>query len=97
MSGVCVARGGLPQGPNGHDQAKKAESLQDYDDAYGYYQKAVKADPNNANFKFKVNQSRFDARSNDTCSVGMRLENNKTCRPRWQSFSARCSSILPVR
>jgi general secretion pathway protein D len=59
--GFALLAAGCPKGQTDYDQAKKAENLQDYDDAYVYYQKAVKADPNNANFKIKVNQSRFDA------------------------------------
>jgi general secretion pathway protein D len=58
--GFALLAAGCPKGQTDYDQAKKAENLQDYDDAYVYYQKAVKADPNNANFKIKVNQARFD-------------------------------------
>lgn len=52
---------GCPKGKTDFDQGKKAESLQDYDAALAYYQKAVKADPYNANFKIKLNQIRFEA------------------------------------
>src|SRR3984957_6466056 len=58
--GFALLAAGCPKGQTDYDQAKKAENLADYDDAYVYYQKAVKADPNNANFKIKVNQARFD-------------------------------------
>jgi general secretion pathway protein D len=57
--GLLVA--GCPKGKPDFDQGKKAESLQDYDAAFAYYQKAVKADPYNANFKIKLNQIRFEA------------------------------------
>jgi general secretion pathway protein D len=58
--GIALLAAGCPKGETDYEQARKAEQLSDYDDAYVYYQKAVKADPNNANFKIKVNQARFD-------------------------------------
>jgi general secretion pathway protein D len=59
--GIAMLAGGCPKGQSDFEQAHKAEQLSDFDDAYVYYQKAVKADPNNANYQIKVNQSRFDA------------------------------------
>jgi general secretion pathway protein D len=59
--GIALLAAGCPKGQTDYDQAKKAESLSDFDDAYIYYQKAEKAEPNNANYKIKVAQSRFDA------------------------------------
>jgi len=52
---------GCPKGKLEYDQGKKAESLQDLDAALTYYQKAVKADPANANFRIKLDQVRFEA------------------------------------
>jgi general secretion pathway protein D len=59
--GIALLAAGCPKGQSDFDQAHKAENLSDFDDAYVYYQKAVKADPNNANYKIKADQSRFDA------------------------------------
>src|SRR5271155_2484446 len=59
--GVVLLAAGCPKGQKDYDQGHKAELLSDYDDAYVYYQKAVKADPGNASFKIKADQSRFDA------------------------------------
>jgi len=53
--------GGCPKGQTEYNHGRKAETLQDYDAALEYYQKALKADPNNASFKIKLNQIRFDA------------------------------------
>jgi len=39
-----TARRGLPKGNSDFNQGRKAETLQDYDAALGYYQKALKAD-----------------------------------------------------
>jgi general secretion pathway protein D len=59
--GFALLAAGCPKGQTDYDQAKKAENLSDFDDAYVYYQKAAKEEPNNANYKIKVAQSRFDA------------------------------------
>jgi len=40
---------------------EKAESLQDYDAALNYYQKALKSDPHNATFRIRLNQARFES------------------------------------
>jgi general secretion pathway protein D len=58
--GVGLLAMGCPKGQPEYHQGLKAETLQDYDAAYVYYQKAVKADPYNANFKIKLNQIRFE-------------------------------------
>src|SRR6267142_2487973 len=62
---LCVSFGllaaGCPKGNSDFSQGRKAETLQDYDAALGYYQKALKADPYNANYKIKLNQTRFEA------------------------------------
>jgi len=60
---VCLAllTAGCPKGKNEYSQGRKAENISDYDAALTYYQQALKADPNNANLKIKVNQIRFEA------------------------------------
>jgi general secretion pathway protein D len=62
---LCVGFGllaaGCPKGKMEFTEGNKAETLQDYDAALTYYQKAVKADPYNANFKIKLDQIRFEA------------------------------------
>jgi general secretion pathway protein D len=62
---ICVGFGllsaGCPKGQTDYNQGRKAETLQDYDAAFDYYLKALKADPNNASFKIKLNQTRFVA------------------------------------
>jgi general secretion pathway protein D len=52
---------GCPRGSTEFNQGHKAETLQDYDAAFSYYQKALAADPYNANYKIKLNQIRFEA------------------------------------
>jgi general secretion pathway protein D len=62
---LCVSFGllaaGCPKGGKDYDLGKKAETLQDYDAALAYYQKALKADPYNANYKIRLDQIRFEA------------------------------------
>src|SRR6202790_3877019 len=62
---LCVATGllaaGCPKGKTDFNEGRKAEHLQDYDAAYDYYQKALKNDPDNAQYLIKFNQARFEA------------------------------------
>src|SRR5712692_9405827 len=64
---VCLGAGlmaaGCPKGKTDYSQGRKAERLQDYDAAYDYYQKALKNDPENAEYLIKFNQARFEASS----------------------------------
>jgi general secretion pathway protein D len=59
---VCLglAAAGCPKGQTEFAQGRKSEAIGDYDGALTYYQQALKADPNNANLKIKVNQIRFE-------------------------------------
>jgi general secretion pathway protein D len=62
---LCVGFGllaaGCPKGQPDYKQGKKAETIQDYDAAFVYYQKAVKANPYNASYKIKLDRARFEA------------------------------------
>jgi general secretion pathway protein D len=62
---VCVGCGllaaGCPKGKPDYQQGRKAETLQDYDAAFEYYQKALKSEPGNAEYMIKFNQARFEA------------------------------------
>jgi general secretion pathway protein D len=59
--GFGLLAAGCPKGQPDYNQGKKAETIQDYDAAFVYYQKAAKADPYNANYKIKLNRIRFEA------------------------------------
>jgi len=59
--GFGLLAAGCPKGQPDFNQGKKAETLQDYDAAVVFYQKAVKADPYNASYKIKLNRARFEA------------------------------------
>jgi len=62
---LCVGMGllaaGCPKGKPDYQQGRKAESLKDYDAAYDFYEKALKAEPDNAEYQIKFNQARFNA------------------------------------
>ena len=62
---LCVGMGlfavGCPKGQTDYSKGRKAETIQDYDAALEFYQKALKSDPNNAAFKIRLNQTRFEA------------------------------------
>src|ERR1700746_1162451 len=59
--GAGLMAAGCPKGKTDYTQGRKAEHLQDYDAAYDYYQKALKNDPENAEYLIKFNQARFEA------------------------------------
>ena len=64
---LCLAAGllaaGCPKSKNDYSEGRRAERLQDYDAAYDYYQKALKNQPENAQYLIKFNQARFEASS----------------------------------
>jgi general secretion pathway protein D len=60
-AGFGLLAAGCPKGRGDFDQGKKAETVQDYDAAFNFYQKAAKSDPYNANYKIKLNRARFEA------------------------------------
>jgi general secretion pathway protein D len=59
--GIGLLAAGCPKGKPDYQQGRKAENLQDYDAAYDYYQKALKNEPENAEYQIKFNQARFEA------------------------------------
>src|ERR1700682_2990716 len=61
--GAGLMAAGCPKGKTDYTQGRKAEHLLDYDAAYDYYQKALKSDPENAEYLIKFNQARFEASS----------------------------------
>jgi general secretion pathway protein D len=61
FAGISLAVAGCPKGTSDFNQGRKAQDLHDYDAAFEYYQKALKSDPQNAEYKIKFDQARFDA------------------------------------
>ncbi len=60
-AGVGLLTAGCPKGKPEYQEGRKAENLQDYDAAYDFYQKALKQEPENAEYQIKFNQARFEA------------------------------------
>jgi tetratricopeptide (TPR) repeat protein len=58
---IAMAVAGCPKGRTDFNQGRKAQDLHDYDAAFEYYQKALKTDPDNAEYQIKFHQARFDA------------------------------------
>ena len=53
--------GGCPKANQDYEAGRKAESLQDYDTALVDYDRALRADPNNAEYKLRAIQLRYQA------------------------------------
>jgi general secretion pathway protein D len=60
-AGIGLFAAGCPKGQTDYSKGRKAETIQDYDAALEFYQKALKSDPNNAAYKIRINQARFEA------------------------------------
>lgn len=60
---ACVVCGlsGCPRGNDDFKAAKQAEALHDYDTAVVHYERALKADPSNAEYRLKVTRMRFES------------------------------------
>jgi general secretion pathway protein D len=52
---------GCPKANEDYQAGKKAEALQDYDTALVDYDRAMRADPNNAEYKLRATHTRFEA------------------------------------
>src|SRR6202051_4732146 len=61
FAGIAITVAGCPKGRTDFNQGRKAQDLHDYDTAFEYYQKALKTDPENAEYQIKFNQARFNA------------------------------------
>ncbi|HMD20627.1 MAG TPA: hypothetical protein VKH40_09905 [Alloacidobacterium sp.] len=58
---AALLLGGCPKGNEDYDAARKAAALQDYDTALVHYERALRADPTNAEYKLRAAQARYDA------------------------------------
>src|ERR1700736_4158649 len=58
---VAVLLAGCAKGNQQYKAGTRAESLNDYDTALENYNKALRADPNNTEFKLKAARARFEA------------------------------------
>ncbi len=58
---VALALGGCPKGNTDLTEGKKAEAIQDYDTALVHYERALRSEPTNAEYKLRAQQARYDA------------------------------------
>src|SRR4029077_2097949 len=58
---AAVLLAGCPKGSQENNAGAKAESLNDYDTALDYYNKALQTSPNNTEYKLKAARARFEA------------------------------------
>jgi general secretion pathway protein D len=61
VSLAMLVLAGCPKGNNEYNEAKKAEAIDDYDTAVVHYDRALKADPLNSEYKLKLMRMRFEA------------------------------------
>ena len=57
---AAILLAGCPKSNTDFQDAKKAEAAQDYDTAYVYYQRALRSDPTNAEYKLRTANMRFE-------------------------------------
>lgn len=58
---AMVVLSGCPKGNQEYDAGRKAETLQDYDTALVHYERALRVDPSNAEYKLREMHMRFAA------------------------------------
>src|SRR6202166_1163529 len=58
---LAVVLAGCPKGNKDYSAGAKAESTKDYDSALENYNKALRAEPNNTEYKMKAARARFEA------------------------------------
>jgi general secretion pathway protein D len=61
LTGVATAIAGCPKPNTDYQAGRRAEAVNDYDTAVVHYQKALNADPNNAEYKLRTTRARFTA------------------------------------
>ena len=58
---AAIVLTGCPKGNQDYDAGRKSEALQDYDTALVHYERALRADPSNAEYKLRAAHLRFEA------------------------------------
>ena len=60
MALIAALQVGCPKSNSDFQTGKKAEAVQDYDTALVYYERALREDPTNAEYKLRASQMRFE-------------------------------------
>jgi general secretion pathway protein D len=61
FASILIALGGCAKGNQDFNLGKKAEAVQDYETALAAYNRALKSDPANTQYKIRADQMRFEA------------------------------------
>jgi general secretion pathway protein D len=61
LAGALIFLAGCPKDNQDFQAGRKAEALQDYDTALDHYEKAVRADPNSAEYRLSATKMRMEA------------------------------------
>jgi general secretion pathway protein D len=61
FGGILLLLGGCGKGSSDFNQGKKAEAVQDYETALAAYNRALKSDPTNPEYKLHADRMRFEA------------------------------------
>jgi general secretion pathway protein D len=61
LAAALLLLAGCPKGNTDYAAGKKAEAIQDLDTALIHYERALRADPSNADYKIKATRLRFEA------------------------------------
>jgi len=61
LAWAVLGLSGCPRGNPDYQGGRKAEAVNDYDTALDHYNKALKADPTNVEYKLRATQARFQA------------------------------------
>ena len=56
--------GGCPKSSNEYSAGRKAENIQDYDTALVHYERALREDPQNSEYKLRAERMRYEAAIN---------------------------------
>jgi tetratricopeptide (TPR) repeat protein len=96
LAALSLAVAGCPKGESDYSAGRKTETFEDYDAALEFYQKALKSDPNNASYKIRCNQVRFDA-AELRVKQGLKLREKGDLEGAATEFSARRTLIPPAR
>ena len=80
----CPAVGRLPQGNEDYQAGQKANALQDYDTALVDYERALRTDPTNAEYKLRASQARYDA-GQFHVQQGKKARRPGICNWRWEN------------
>lgn len=61
LLGATLLLSGCPKGNADYETARKAEAIKDFDTALIHYERALRADPQNVNYRLKATRLRFEA------------------------------------